>query len=254
MSPDLDFVEKAAVKAGELLLSYYGKSYRVRQKGADNPVTAADLGANTLLRKVLMARFPNDGWLSEESEDSTERFARARVWVVDPLDGTKEFIREIPEFAISIALVENGAPCLATVYNPIRQELYSSVRGKGAFRNGVRVGFFTAPAREGLLILASRTEYLDGLFDSPPPWASIRAVGSIAYKLALLASGEADGVVSYRPKNEWDVCAGTLLVEEAGGVVTDLRGQRLEFNRPNHLIDGIIAGPPALHRRLSDWQ
>ena len=118
MDRELEVARGAAKAAGQVLLRYYGSAYRVTEKSADNPVTIADLESNEVLKSTILGAFPSDGWLSEETADSDERLKQKRVWIVDPLDGTKEFIGEIPEFCVCIALVEDGTPRVAVEYNP----------------------------------------------------------------------------------------------------------------------------------------
>lgn len=252
MDADIRFAVESVTKAGELILSYYRNSYEVAEKGRNNPVTTADLAADDYLRRVLSERFPGDGWISEESGASAARLSKQTVWVVDPLDGTKEFVQGIPDFAVSVGRVRAGRPVLAVVYNPARGDLFFAERGKGAFRNGLRLRL---PEKEasGFRLLVSRTEHAAGLFDAIPGSASMRILGSIAYKLALLAAGEADVVISLRPKNEWDVCAGDLLVEEAGGRVSDLEGRALAYNKPKTRITGIVAAGPGLYESAMEW-
>lgn len=224
---EMTIVSEAVQKAGEAVL------HIARD-------TTADLEANRILKKALLENFPEDGWLSEETRDDLQRLAKKRLWVVDPIDGTKEFIRGLPEFSVSVALVEDGQPVIAAVYNPSTGEMFSAVRGEGSWLNGKPVRsdhVFTGRP----VIVVSRTDAERGEFMLCEPHAEIRPVGSIAYKLALIAAGRADAVVSLSPKNEWDIAAGVLLVEEAGGRVTDREGRPFVFNRAKTLVNGVIA-------------
>src|SRR2546422_6664739 len=133
-----ELAERAARVAGAIVRRYYESGVRVAEKGPDNPVTRADLEANACIRALLAAAFPDDGWLSEETADSSERLRKRRVWVVDPLDGTKEFIQHIPEFCVCIALVEDGRPVVAVEDNPAPGRLHCAVGGEGATMNGQR--------------------------------------------------------------------------------------------------------------------
>lgn len=250
---ELAFAIDTVKKAGDIILSYFQSSYKVEQKGRDNPVTSADLEADTFLQQAFNERFPSDGWLSEESAQKPERLRRPRIWVVDPLDGTKEFVKGIPEFAISVALLKDGRPLLAVVYNPPQDELFVTERGAGAYFNGARVLVSKTGNFKEARVLASRTELSDRVFTLPDNYGSLSKTGSIAYKLSLVASGAGDITISFRPKNIWDVCAGTLLVEEAGGKVTDFHGKALDFSPPYGLLDGIIAANPHLHQVANEW-
>src|SRR5262249_9974074 len=156
----------AALEAGAIIRSIYNTDYTVDYKGADSPVTRADREANHKIHEILQGAFPTDGWLSEETVDSPARLSRQRVWVVDPMDGTKEFIQKIPEFAVSIALVENGAPVLGVTYNPPTEQLYWAVRGHGAWHGAQRLRVSPCARLAEATILSSRSETKRGEWDS----------------------------------------------------------------------------------------
>lgn len=234
--------------AGAAIMRYYEAAYDVRDKAPDNPVTDADLAADTLLRTELLARLPEAGWLSEETADNPDRLERRLVWVVDPLDGTKEFVQGIPEFAVSVALVEAGRPVIGVIYNPASAELYTAERGVGVRYNGAQVGVSHRRLLPGARIDASRSERKRGEFEPFESAVNVRTIGSIAYKLARVAAAQADATWSRGPKNEWDICAGTLLVEEAGGRCVNLDNQPFQFNRTGGpLVNGLIADNGHLH-------
>lgn len=236
--------------AGAAVMGYYRSSFEVTDKKPDNPVTDADFAADTLLKEQLMARLPAAGWLSEETVDNAERLNKKYVWVVDPLDGTKEFVMGIPEFSISVALVEDGQPILAVILNPAASELYYGERGGGVFYND-RPAFVSARAElQGATVDASRSERKRGEFEPFEDLVHVRTMGSIAYKLARIAAGQTDATWSRGPKNEWDICAGTLLVQEAGGCCVNLDDEPYVFNRPKTLVNGIIADNGFLHGEI----
>ena len=258
----------AARRAGELTLRDFGGDIGVLNKAtgeadrraegaalraADyDPVTSADTAADSCLRDLLLTAFPEYGWLSEETVDSPERLEREVVWIVDPLDGTKEFVGGIPEYVVSVALVEDGDPVVAAIYNPARDELYAAVEGGGTFLNGRRVFCTETESLNQAVLIVSRSEEARGEIDPlRPHLREIRAVGSVAYKLALVAAGGADLNVSVQPKNEWDVCAGDLLVREAGGHMVDLAGATRRYNQPDPFIaGGLAAGRHALANNM----
>jgi myo-inositol-1(or 4)-monophosphatase len=248
----------AAREAGSLILQYYGGNYDVRNKSSDaaqgkltgdalrsadyDPVTSADEAADAHLGDALRSAFPQHGWLSEETADSPERLSAPSVWIVDPIDGTKEFLEGIPEFAVSIALVENGEPTVAALYNPAADEMYSAVKGGGTFLNGQRMFCSEEQQLSEASLIVSRSEKARGEVDAlEPSLKQVRPVGSVAYKLAVVAAGGADLNVSVQPKNEWDVCGGDLLVREAGGHMVDLEGQVRQYNQADPLINGGLA-------------
>jgi len=247
MTLRLELAREAALEAGRLVMSYYKDSYEVMEKGANNPVTTADLEADRALRRILLEGAPGSGWLSEETADSPQRLAAEEVWVVDPIDGTKEFILGIPEFAISIGLAARGEVVAGVVYNPARDELFLAERGAGARLNGEAIHVTDRSSLAGARLDASRSECRRGEFEPYSGGFEVREVGSIAYKLARVAAGLADVTWSLGPKNEWDIAAGVLLVEEAGGRATDPEGGAFLFNQPKTKVKGILATSALLH-------
>ncbi len=252
MRDGLKLAMDAARTAGSIILKYYGGSYDVRDKGHDNPVTTADAEADECLKKMLLEPSPDYGWLSEETADDPARLDREAVWIVDPIDGTREFLEGIPEFVVSIALVEGGVPTLAAIYKPAGDDLFLATRNGGAFLNGKRTFCSEAPRLDQATLIVSRSETQRGKIDPfLPHLREVRPVGSVAYKLALVAAGQADLNISVQPKNEWDVCAGDLLVREAGGRMLDLESQIRRYNQEDFLIrGGLVAGNPQLTREM----
>ena len=185
--------------------------------------------------------------MSEETADNPARLEKKWLWVVDPIDGTKEFVSGIPEFSISVALVEEGLPVLGVVFNPATDELFVAEKGQGVWCNGQRVSVSGRDQLAGSLIDASRSEIKRGEFDPFRELVELRITGSIAYKLARVASGQADGTWSRGPKHEWDICAGALLVQEASGVCVDLDGNAFRFNKSWPKVNGIVADNGHLH-------
>jgi len=249
---ELAAAQDAAIAAGKLIKSLYGSNQLgAGQKGYDNPVTAADLKANQIIRERILGEFPEDGWLSEETEDQLERTSWNRVWVIDPLDGTKEFINQIGEFCVSIALVEDGKPVIGVIYNPITNELFAASRDEPLRMNGKVVSVSRQRDPAVATVLASRSENGRGEWDRFRGRFKVKPTGSVAYKLALIAAGRGDATFSLTPKHEWDVCAGAALIEAAGGRITDSDGEPLVFNRHiPPLLPGIIAANPDLHQKL----
>lgn len=245
---ELDTALRAAREAGGILLRHYEDGTRSWEKSEDNPVTLADLESDRAIARQLREVFPDDPILSEETANDPSRVRRRRVWIVDPMDGTKEFVARIPEFAVSIALAEEGEPVVAVVHNPAAGVTVHATRGGGTFREGRRVSVSEVSRLEDAVVIASRTEISRSQFAPYEGWfRELRPVGSIAWKLACIACAEGDLNVSVAPKNEWDVCAGDLLVREAGGVYCDFEGRARRYNQPDPLIrEPMAAGPPAL--------
>lgn len=252
LAPDLDLAVAAARQAGAIAISHFGRALDVTDKAPGQPVTVADLEADALLRRLLLDGRPDYGWLSEETADGPDRIGRRRVWIVDPIDGTRSFIAGRPEFAVSVGLAEDGVVVAGVVFNPATDELYQGLLGCGAHLvagGGAprRLRVTDALPGAGRTVLASRTDIAAGDFAGLPPDWQIQPLGSTAYKMARVAAGGADAFLSLGPKNEWDVCAGVLIVAEAGGRVTDLRGASPSFNRPSTLMHGILTSNGAVH-------
>ncbi|MFW6061866.1 MAG: 3'(2'),5'-bisphosphate nucleotidase CysQ [Planctomycetota bacterium] len=248
---DLQAACEAARAAGQAVLRLQREGFDTARKANQDPVTTADLEADALLKDALLGRFPDDGWLSEETRDDPERLKRQRVWVVDPLDGTKEYTKAIPEFCISVALVENNEPAVGVIYNPSSDEMFTAVRDEGAARNGEPIRA-DRPGDGKPLIAASRSEVGKGKWDRLRDGAELRPAGSAAYKLCLVASGEVDATFTLAPRNEWDIAAGVLIVTEAGGVVSDRAEQPIRFNQPDPLKNGIFASTRAAREAATD--
>ncbi|NLF64071.1 MAG: 3'(2'),5'-bisphosphate nucleotidase CysQ [Chloroflexi bacterium] len=236
--------------AGKAIMQFYQSQYTVADKSPDNPVTDADFAADKLLHEQLLALLPEAGWLSEETADDPARLERRLVWVVDPLDGTKEFVMGIPEFSVSVGLVEDGEPVLAVIYNPPTGELFAAGRGLGVFYNGEPATVSSRDSLQRARVDASRSEVRRGEFEPFDGLFDVNVMGSIAYKLARVAAGQADATWSRGPKHEWDICAGTLLVLEAGGVCVDLDGRPIRFNKSFPKVNGIIADNGLLHEGI----
>jgi myo-inositol-1(or 4)-monophosphatase len=251
LTPELALAKKAARAAGEILRGYWRRGgYEIGSKGHDNPVTAADLDADRAIKKLLRDPFPGYGWLSEETADNDDRLKCRRVWIVDPLDGTKEFIKGIAEFAVAIALVEDGVPVLGVTYNPIKREMYWAARGVGCHLNTRRVRVTRKRTLKRATVLASRSETARGEWQVFRGVLKVSPTGSVAYKLAMVAAGKADATFTRSPKSEWDIASGAALVVEAGGTITDIKGREIRFNQRNVKLEGLIADNTALHAAL----
>ncbi len=218
-------------------------------KVGHDPVTEADRALDAVLRGELLRKA--EGWLSEESVDDPIRLQCSRVWVVDPLDGTREFVKGIPEFCVSIGFVEDGRPVAGGIYNPATDETFLGSIDSGVTYNGKPSQPSQRTSLEGALILASRSEVKRGEWKSfENAGFTIRPMGSVAYKLALVSAGLADITFTLTPKNEWDVVAGAALVKSAGGFVSTLEKTELIANRRDPLLSGLLASGPFLREKL----
>jgi len=248
-SKEMAAAERAAREAGSIIMGMFKGKFDVEEKSKNNPVTTADLEANRKIREIIHEEFPEDGWLSEEDKDSAHRLGLSRIWVVDPIDGTKEFIEGVPQFAVSIGFVVDGRPKVAVVYNPAEERFYKAEAGQGATLNNHPIRVTPRSDIDGALLLVSRSEPRRK-FQIFVDRCEIRPIGSIAFRLAKVGGGDGDGTLTFRSIHEWDICAGVLIVEEAGGLVTDGSGETIMFNRPEPRHRGVVAANAPLAQGL----
>jgi myo-inositol-1(or 4)-monophosphatase len=242
---DLARIEEALERARAAFQRFTPGEIEARHKQGDDPVTEADTTVDTLLRELLPRN--GDGWLSEETRDDLVRLEKRRVWVVDPLDGTREFVSGIPEWCVSIGLVVDGEPVAGGICNPVTGETIVGARGAGVTLNGRPAGVTERSRLAGARVVASRSEvkrgewqgYREDLFE-------IRPMGSVAYKLGLVAAGLVDATWTLTPKHEWDVAAGVALVLAAGGAIVTGAPEETRFNRPRPRLTRLIAANPIL--------
>ncbi|WP_309571854.1 3'(2'),5'-bisphosphate nucleotidase CysQ [Deinococcus sp.] len=241
LSHELEVATRLAQEAGDLLLAHLRAGLTVEHKtSADDPVTAADREASTLIMTALEAAFPEDGLLSEEEADNDRRLARPRVWIIDPIDGTKEYAGGHSDYCVSIGLAIEGEAVLGVVYAPATDELFTGVVGHGVTYRGRRGARPTGDARR---VAVSDTEYSLELHSHDLP--GMLPSGSIALKLALISAGFADATFTMSPRSEWDIAAGDALLRAAGGELRRRDGQAIRYNRPSpHVEQGIIGGFP----------
>jgi len=236
---DLKRIATALAAAREVLASIEGASGMVRAKEGGDPVTEADTAVDACLRTLLPA--PGEGWLSEESADDRRRLEARRVWIVDPLDGTKEFVAGIPEWSVSIALVEDGEATAGGVCNPAQGTTVVGAVGLGVLVDGAPPIPVPAAQLEEVDVLASRSEMARGEWRRFAFLKRLVPMGSVAWKLALVAAGRAGATWTLVPKREWDVAGGAALVRAAGGTVFGLDGRSPRFNRADTRLPGLVA-------------
>lgn len=216
--------------------------YKRWEKAPGNPVCEIDHAVNDMLRLGLAEIDPEAGWLSEENADSAERLLVPRIWVVDPIDGTRDYMRGRPGWAVSVALVEGGEPVIGVLDAPARGERWLAVAGQGAWRNGVK------------LQASDRTEFAgarvptDALPKVDRDLTPVFKPNSIALRIAMVAADEADLLATIRWGNEWDIAASVLIAREAGATVTDAFGRALRFNSTKGEAFGVIASAPGIHK------
>jgi 3'-phosphoadenosine 5'-phosphosulfate (PAPS) 3'-phosphatase len=262
---ELVVAEEAARKAGDVLLRRYrdpaGPSFETKPDGS--PVSQADLEANAVIEATLRQAFPGDAWLSEESADDLARLGASRVWIVDPLDGTRGFLGRTDDFGVHVALAVEGAPTVGVVFHPVQAALYRAVAGQGAFRVGgdgvTRIRTSSSARLADFRIGISRTNAPPALLQ----WLEREGLAARAVrwgasgKYTSLAQGDLEAVVTVTfGEKEWDSCAPELIVREAGGEVTDGQGGRLTYNqrqvdRPRGVVSSNGACHPELLARLA---
>jgi myo-inositol-1(or 4)-monophosphatase len=251
LDSDRRLLRRAVAAAGALALEHFRAGPEHWQKAPGQVVTAADLAVDQLLHDALIGARPDDGWLSEERADDGSRHRRRRVWMVDPIDGTRAFVAGKPEFTISVALVIEGVPLLGAVFNPATDETFEACRDGGAQLNGAPLRISERRELAGARLLSSRTEMQRRDWPTLLPDALFTPMSSLAYKLALVAAGRFDGLVSLRASHDWDLAAAALLIGEAGGRLSGADGRPLALNQATPRHEGLAAaGTTALHRAL----
>lgn len=248
MNELLKLAQNAASQAGDILLQYYQNDYEIRDKSYHNPVTTADNAADDFLKDFIMKETPDFGWLSEETKDSPQRLSKEFVWIVDPLDGTKEFIEGVPHFVVSIGLVQHGKPVLGVIFNPVRNQMITANGAGEVLLNGNETALCKGTELNEVGCVNSRSETHRGLWE---PWKNtfknLVPIGSVAYKLALVGTGQEDFFVTLRPKNEWDICAGHAILCANGGILKVLDGTEVRYNKPGTISKpGLVGGNPVL--------
>jgi len=241
----VETIRQAGARARELAV----RGFEVHTKKDRSPVTTADFEVNRILHEMQQAHFPEDGWLSEESPDDLARLGKPRVWIVDPIDGTKAYVNRLPEYCISVALVERGQPVLAAIYNPSIDELFTAIRGQGLLVNGQAIP--AQPVQEAApLVMVSPREFQSGRWAGLDDLVQYRPMFSIANALALVAAGRVQATITIEPENEWDLAAGVLLIGESGGTLADAAGKPFTFNQEIPRFRGVIAIAATAGREL----
>lgn len=251
LADDLALMRALALEAGKVALSWRRSDGSVRgwdKPGAGGPVTQADMEVNHLCFTHLTGARPDYGWLSEETPDDAVIRARSRVWVVDPIDGTRAYMNGRSDWCIALALIEEGKVVGAIVHAPLLGRIYEARRGHGAFLNGEAIRVSARRTEEGARLIggagilpAGSCLAADGM--APRPSAK-------QLRLAMVSSAEWDGVLILSSTADWDVAAGALLVEEAGGRVTTHEGDSLRFNCPVPRQKSVVASGNGLHPLL----
>lgn len=238
----IDAVSAAAAEAGALAHASWRGDFKYWDKTPGSPVCDLDLAVDALLRERLMALDPEAGWLSEETADSADRLNCVRVWVVDPIDGTRDYVRGREGWAVSIALVEGGRPLIGVLDAPARREHWSAQAGQGAFRNGEPIRASRRLDLPGARVPADVLAKSDADF-----FTTVGKPNSIALRIAMVAADQADLLATLSWGHEWDIAAAALIAQEAGATVTDALGRPLRYNSTKGEQFGVLATAPGIH-------
>ncbi len=237
----LEDVAAIAEAAGQIAAGRFGTDFNRWEKVPGQPVCDVDLEVDAYLRAQLTALDPRAGWLSEETVDLSDRIERRRLWVVDPIDGTRDYVRDRPGWCVSVALVEDRVPVLGVLAAPMRGELWTAARGQGSWRNGTRLRVAPRTELPGARVPADSLPKVDA------DLVAVDKPNSIALRIAMVAAGEADLLATLRWGFEWDIAAAALIAEEAGARVTGALGQPLAFNTASGEAFGVLIATPGIH-------
>ncbi len=241
---DLSLLLNTLREAGKVAMGFHGKKPKAWNKPDGTVVTEADFAVDELLKSTITKARPDDGWLSEESKDTPERLSKSRLWIADPIDGTRAFSEVTRFWGIGLALTENGAPIASGIYCPFDDVMYHAVKAGGAFRNDVKL---TSQPSTGHVIVPKLGALAVEKSGLP---TQVSSSWPLLLRFALVAEGHIPAAISLGNKQDWDLAAGVLLVTESGGVVTTQKGQAMRFNRPEHHQLGLVASQQKWHKQL----
>ena len=252
LEADLALVTAVALEAGRLSLHWLKQGAKVWEKSPNNLVTEADIAVNDLIRKRLSAERPDYGWLSEETKDNPANRTQARTFVVDPIDGTKAFVKGEPGFCVSIARLDRDRPVVGALFNPLTDEMLTARLGGGARLNGQPI--HVTSITDAACRMVGQPDVFKGRYKDE--WPGIELIepmpNAVAYRVALVAMGRWDAAVALNNKNDWDLAAAVLILAEAGGVATDRNGRPFRFNGASVTQAGVVAAGARLHPLLLD--
>lgn len=238
-------LESIVASAGEIALDLWpgaGAELDSWEKTPGSPVCEADLAVDAFLKRELGALLPSAGWLSEETVDNPDRLERDLIWLVDPVDGTRDFIRGRQGWAVSVALISAGRPLIGTLCAPARGEVWQAVAGQGATLNGARIAASKREEFDGARVPAADLMKQDRML------TKVEQPNSIALRIAMVADDRADLVATLRWGFEWDIAAAGLIAREAGAAVSDSFGRKLNYNKRDPRAFGVIASAPGIHK------
>ena len=248
---DLTLLIDAALAAGDIATKFTGAdAVRWDKPDGAGPVTEADLAVNDMLERRLRSARPGYGWLSEETEDSAARLNKDTVFIIDPIDGTRSFVEGSRTWAHALAIAHKGVVTAAVIYLPLRDKLYSAAQGQGAFLNNQPIHATDTADLAGAQVLAARPNLSEVHWPRGVPQITRAYRPSLAYRLALVAEGRFDAMLTLRDSWEWDIAAGHLILSEAGAICTDKTGAQLLFNNARPMLNGVVSGGIAVHSQI----
>lgn len=247
---DYELLINAVQKAGTIAKEFFGKTKKQWKKNLGEPVSEVDIKINQFLKKRLLKNGSEYGWLSEESPDNMERLQKRKVWVIDPIDGTRAYLKNKPEYSISAALLVNNKPTIGVVFNPQTGEFFHALAGKGAKEGKKKIKVSNLDRLKESKIYISQQEVSKLQHITKPLQFRVQSISSIAYKLSLVAMGSGDAAISVSKKSDWDIAAAHVIIEEAGGYLTQINGERISYNQKNVEHETIVAANPKLHEKI----
>ena len=248
LEDDHDLIREVSIAAGQIALSYFGEENQVWQKQGDSPVSEADFAVDHFLKETLLAKRPHYGWLSEETEDNSDRLGADRVFVVDPIDGTRGFLAGRKEWCVSIAIVEKNRPIVGVLECPALEQTFSAIAGGGGWLNSDRLSALTATTFRTITgsrkLNASIEKHPDNRLEVIP------FIPSLAYRIAMVASGTIDAALARPGAQDWDLAASDLLLQEVGGALVDINGDEKRYNLANTRSGSLLASSKGTQKNL----
>lgn len=254
---ELEIAKQAMQKASKKVLEIYNTNFEVAYKEDKSVITKADLASSEIILSHIQSHFPDDGFLSEEVKDDLSRLEKERVWIIDPIDGTKEFVEKSEEFSIVVALTIRGLPVLGLIAAPCLNEIYYATKNQGAYKQkDDKIEKITPSEKTDPLdfkLVKSKYFATSKLlaFLKAAGFNNVVAVGS-ALKMCHIARGKIDAYYKFGHCYEWDICAADIILKEAGGLLTDLHGNNILYNKKDTLQKGFLASNGKVHDQLVD--
>lgn len=250
---DAQLLQETVCRAGAVALDFYNSSAKAWTKNDGTPVTEADIAVDRLLRETLSTARPDYGWLSEETADDARRLGCQRVWVVDPIDGTRTFVEHKDQWCVAAALVENGKPVLSCILRPVSGDFYTAQLGKGAYLNGTRLGVHECTSLANARIMARPRALQNDKWQVALPPVKSQIINSLVLRLCKVADTGADAAIAFGSKSDWDLAPGELILSEAGGCATNKTGAPFVYNQPEtRQKGGVIAAGKNIHKLIMD--